>query len=547
MKGRCARVRVSIIIAAICFFAATRADAQLMAAYSGSGREPGEQELGPGMNVSQWLVQKRIARTESVDEDEVAKRLEALAGQPNADPLMMVLFARHLMKQEKDQNAVLWLRKALGELGKKADQFPINIQLLIGISLARLREFNEAAIALEGAKRHYTNSGEPLEIDGMLASAYASSGNIARARGSNQAALAQTPGDGRAWLLHKALDLDETPKITRESDKGAFEELLQSRTFQKILGIGFPGAWAREDVAKNCQLYLSFADDLKTVGRPQAAQNYRETTAAMAITQAQFDVKTGKYAEALELFSLADRASDLVSLDSQEQNAILPFIVTAYLKQGLPLGALELIKSFRNASNEMRLHQYSMVLEHTLASISWDLTTGERTLDDPSAFADLVKGERWFITEMQLRQMPASNWPPAQLRNFWRKNFRYGMTNPDEDITTLASSIGLIPSLFGQEIDILLKEKKLELPVKSFLTEIEPLTSPMLSLLHQGPRITSTGQIQLEVINTDRLKQMQALIERSGSNIRRPTVEAYAIGQQLMQLIPSLLKEDDRQ
>jgi hypothetical protein len=100
----------------------------------------------------------------------------------------MVLLAEQYRAAGDNRSAVLWLRRAISDLGENAKRYPVNLQFLLGEALGALKDMSAAAVALEAAKRHPSVEDEPQEIDGMLASVYNS--------------LQQNKRDGLHQILH---------------------------------------------------------------------------------------------------------------------------------------------------------------------------------------------------------------------------------------------------------------------------------------------------------------------------------------------------------
>jgi len=506
--------------------------AQLVGAYAGSGRQPGTVQLGEGFDASQWLASRAADRRGYIDEQKLTEYLQTLAEKPSADPLLMVFLAQRLADAGRTNEEVAWLRKAESSLGSGSAAFPINIDFLLGAALGRVEDYDGAKTALESAKNSYLFPQNAGEIFGMLASVYASSDKPENAYRSAIAAIQESPQDDRAWLIYKTLKVDL-------KNRGLSDSLPAdtSPEMKEILGLGFVGAWAPESIEKNSETYLRLADSLTLQNRTSAAQNYKDTVAAAALSAAQSSISNAKYDESLRFFSLADRAVELSSFDPQNQDQLLPFMTTAYLKQGMSLAACKMLEGFPKASRELRQHLFAAVLERAYVGISWNVDTKERTLNDPSGFADLLSGEKTIPVEWRMGSTPSEKWPERQLRGLWRSDFRYGMTNPDEDVTTLGSDLSLAPLLVGQEVDVLLAEGKIELPVKILLLELEAVFSPMIGVLEGTPQMKA-GKLQFRIMNQQRLDKLYKVIQASPPDAQRPeTIEAAAAGDELFRML----------
>jgi hypothetical protein len=301
---------------------------------------------------------------------------------------------------------------------------------------------------------------------------------------------------------------------------------------------------------ENSDVYLQIADNLTQQGNTNSAQNYRKIVSEVALVNAQKAVFVAKYDEALALFSLADRAVELSSLKRSDQDNLLPFITTAYLNQGRTLAALKIASSFKQTSPEVLYSQYTAIIQNALARISWNLNTHERTLDDPMGFADLFEAKQRECAisarcvfssgasgaESQAVNSLRENRPADQLRELWRSDFRYGMTNTDEDLATLFDAIGH-PSLLGPEIDLLLAQRKPELPAKVFLGELAEMIGLGGLRIAHDPR-TNPGGIQFRTMTPERLEQLNKLIRSAKpDDIRPETVEAVAVGESLLRVL----------
>jgi hypothetical protein len=89
------------------------------------------------------------------------------------------------------------------------------------------------------------------------------------------------------------------------------------------------------------------------------------------------------------------------------------------------LAACKMVESFPNASREVIQRQYVAILERAYTAIPWNLDTKERTLNDPSGFADALSAEEARPDEMRMRSTSPDKWPKKQLRRLWRTDFRY--------------------------------------------------------------------------------------------------------------------------
>ena len=81
------------------------------------------------------------------------------------------------------------------------------------------------------------------------------------------------------------------------------------------------------------------------------------------------------------------------------------------------------------------------------------------------------------------------------------------MTNTDEDLATLFDAIGH-PSLLGPEIDLLLAQRKPELPAKVFLGELAEMIGLGGLRIAHDPR-TNPGGIQFRTMTPERLEQVR--------------------------------------
>jgi len=248
-----------------------------------------------------------------------------LAESPLGQPQDFALVAGLYAENSDEATAETWYRKAVAEAPND-----LSLRMLLWASLLRQQKFRQTVTEIEAATNLPQIPADRGDLYAALGEAYEGLGDAEAALCARGSALLEDPQVSAYWVPLEA-SRPSIPEKAIDVSRCAFGDWS---LFRSVIGRGSPGRWSAPDMDDAVALYIRYADSLAEAGKAEAAQRFRRMAARAAVWHALATIREGDVPRALELFTLAERAAPISSLDEDYQIASLRDMMVAYGRSG---------------------------------------------------------------------------------------------------------------------------------------------------------------------------------------------------------------------
>jgi tetratricopeptide (TPR) repeat protein len=267
------------------------------------------------------VFEESLRLSRSNDLKGAIEKLRGAAEANDAEPPMLILMG-DLHAQLRDFTpAVDWYTRALGLLGDKETNYPVNVRLKVGAALYHMKRYSAAITELERAWRHLSYRPDDATVYDMLAVAYEASGASHEAYQAYLASLASEPANPEAWSALKRLEPKARQMLTDTAGEGV-PKPPTVKHFAEVIAAGDPLKWTWMNIEAGVLAYLAFSTELKAAGRQASSERYLYVAALSALKVGANSFSSHRYEDTVRALALMERARPLRSLDTESQRDV---------------------------------------------------------------------------------------------------------------------------------------------------------------------------------------------------------------------------------